>query len=251
MAWALTAWSPWKGRRGALKYMTDCMVSSPDSEGSDQAEWAGATDGRILTIKFTRPDSSNVWQFIGIYQHVAKSSNRRGRSLVRGTLEAMATQTRQDCHRVVIIGDFNAAPPGGRWGYAPWIATLAEDRIMDDWVRAVNLEEVLPGGKPIRTWIPNEGRQRASLDRVFASQADPGLMQPSVPWCQPLIVFDHALLILRIPHGQVGSGYAGACRPDRSLQSSDARWTSRNGNSSWGRGSNSFVGNYSAHGGRE
>ena len=42
-------------------------------------------------------------------------------------------------------------------------------------------------------------------------------MQLSVHWCQPLIVFGHALLILRIKHGQVDSGYAGACRPDREV----------------------------------
>jgi hypothetical protein len=69
---------------------------------------------------------------------------------------------------VAILGDFNAAPPGGRWGYSKWIATAAEDRAMNDWLRAENLTEVLYHGRmPTPTWRPSEGPQAETLDRVF------------------------------------------------------------------------------------
>ena len=195
------------------KHMTDCTVLSP--EGSALEEWVGATEGRILNIKVSRPESSDAWQFIGIYQHVAKSSNRKDRALLRDTLEGIVTKARQDGHRAIIMGDFNAAPPGGRRGYARWSATQVEDRTMEAWVRGAELTEVLCRGVPVPTWKPCEGPQQAALDRVLASHTDISLMQLAVHWCRPLGVFDHALLILRLQPGLVGTGYAGACRPDR------------------------------------
>lgn len=88
---------------------------------------------------------------------------------------------------------------------------------METWVRASALTEVAQTGKLLPTWKSNAGIQKAVLDRVFESQAISHSMMLSVIWCQPLIVFDHALLLLRIQHSSVGNGYAGACRPDREL----------------------------------
>ncbi len=40
-----------------------------------------------------------------------------------------------------------------------WSAAAREDRTMADWVRAANLTEVFPRGKPTPTWKPSEGPQ--------------------------------------------------------------------------------------------
>jgi len=86
---------------------------------------------------------------------------------------------------------------------------------MSDWVETTGLTEVLPQGKPTPTWKPSEGPQKAMLDRVFLTRNDLPSLELSVQWHYPLLIFDHALLILRIQHSLIGTGYAGACRPDR------------------------------------
>ena len=79
---------------------------------------------------------------------------------------------------------------------------------MTDWVDKSNLIEVLQRGKPTSTWKPSEGPQSAALDRVFVSRDELPQLELSVHWHCPLIVFDHAVLVLRIQD-------SGACRPTR------------------------------------
>ena len=91
---------------------------------------------------------------------------------------------------------------------------------MEDWVRTSDLTEISHHGGLSPTWKSNAGMQTAILDRIFVSLANSRSMELPVQWCQPLIVFDHALLLLRIHQSLAGSGYAGACRPDRVIPSS-------------------------------
>jgi len=189
-------------------YMTDCILPQ-----FDESNGARAVAGRILSFKVTRPEFPYVWQIVGIYQHVAKPSNRKARALLHETLQALTSQARQKDHRLVLLGDFNAAPPMGRWGYARWSATAKEDCIMAAWIQESQLIEVSQRGKRTATWRPSEGHQRAILDRVFISADHLCSMDLSVHWHHPMIVFDHALLILRIQNSLAGTGYAGACRP--------------------------------------
>ncbi len=84
---------------------------------------------------------------------------------------------------------------------------------MNEWVQTSGLTEVLQHGKP--TWRPNEVTKKAMLDRVFVIPDACPLPELSVQWHSPNIVFDHAVLLLRIQHSLIGTGYAGACRPDR------------------------------------
>ena len=198
-------------------HMSDCVLQYPYVLESDieKQSWMDAVDGRIQRIKITRPGSPFTWQFVGVYQHVARSSNRTARTLVRDTLRGMVDMAREDGCRMAILGDFNAAPPGGRWGYSRWSAAAREDRTMTDWMRTANLTEVLPRGKLIPTWKPSEGPQKAVLDRVLVTHDDLASLELSVRWHRPLIVFDHALLTLQIQHSLIGTGYGGACRPER------------------------------------
>ena len=200
-------------------HMSDCVLQCPYTQGSDteMRNWMEAVDGRIQRIKITRPGSPLTWQFVGVYQHVAKSSNRAARAHVRDTLRCMVNTAKQENCRMVILGDFNAAPPGGRWGYSKGSSAVKEDCAMTDWVQAANLTEVLPRGKPTPTWKPSEGPQKAALDRVLVTHDDLASLELSVRWHCPLLVFDHALLTLQIQHTLIGTGYAGACRPEREV----------------------------------
>ncbi len=76
------------------------------------------------------------------------------------------------------------------------------------------------GGKPRSTWRACVGPQSAALDRVFVSHPDLPPLDMTVLWNKPLIVFDHALILLRLPMETIGVGYAGACRPGESEVSS-------------------------------
>jgi endonuclease/exonuclease/phosphatase family metal-dependent hydrolase len=120
------------------------------------------------------------------------------RAQVRNTLQESLIMARRDGHRVLILGDFNATPPKGRWGYATGSATVREDGTMENWVHDTNLTDVFQGGKSRPTWKPSEGPQPATLDRVFVSLLDLLPITMSVKWHKSLIVFDHAMLLLRV-----------------------------------------------------
>jgi hypothetical protein len=91
---------------------------------------------------------------------------------------------------------------------------------MNEWVQARNLTEVLHQGRPPPTWKPNEGPKKAPwlLDRVVVTPEAHLSTELSVQWHSPLIIFDHAVLLLRVQHSLMEPGwseYVGACRPDR------------------------------------
>ena len=114
----------------------------------------------------------------------------------------------------MFLGDFNAAPPRGRWGYANGSRAVHEDKAMEDWILANKLTEVLPGLLPKPTWRPSEGPQLAALDRILVSQQDILPIEMLVHWSNPHTEFDHALITARLQHSISGSGFAGASRPD-------------------------------------
>ena len=86
---------------------------------------------------------------------------------------------------------------------------------MNDWITVTRLTEVFQQGVSTPTWRPSNGPKRATLNRVLVAQVDQQQVDLTVQWRSPLITFDHALLIIRIQHPLIGTGYAGACRPDR------------------------------------
>ncbi len=94
--------------------------------------------------------------------------------------------------------------------------TAGEDRHTEARIQVADLTEVLPGGKPCSTWRAGVGQQLAALDRVFVTQPDLPPLDMTVLWNMPLIVFDHALILLLLPREMIGVGYAGACRPGES-----------------------------------
>jgi hypothetical protein len=87
---------------------------------------------------------------------------------VLATLNNLTTEASAKGHQVAILGDFNAAPPGGRWGYSKWSVAAKEDQAMTDWIIKTHLTEVFQG-RPTCTWRPSDGLQRSALDRVLIS----------------------------------------------------------------------------------
>ena len=178
--------------------------------------WEAAVGGRVLNIKISRPDLPSTWHIIGVYQHVAKKANLSMREQVWNTLQGIVTTAKRAGHQSLLVGDFNAAPQGGRWGYAHGSATAGEDHHTEARIQEAGLTEILPGGRPCSTWRACVGSQSAALDRVFVTQPDLPPLDMTVLWHMPMIVFDHALILLRLPREMLGVGYAGACRPGES-----------------------------------
>ena len=92
----------------------------------DVEQWHLAVDGRILGLTLTRPGMSAQLQVIGVNQHVASDENAQ----LRGILLSTLAHTKEDMlgkgGPFVCLGDFNAAPEGGRWGYSGPHSTPSE-----------------------------------------------------------------------------------------------------------------------------
>jgi hypothetical protein len=71
------------------KYITDCTIT-PLSH-VNKTDWEAAVAGRVLRLQITRPGVPSTWEFIGVYQHVARSANRTARTILRETLGAALT----------------------------------------------------------------------------------------------------------------------------------------------------------------
>jgi hypothetical protein len=54
-----------------------------------------------------------------------------------------------------------------------------------------------------------KARKKAMLDRVFVAPDAYPLPELSVQWHSPDIIIDHAVLLIRIQHSRIRTGYAG------------------------------------------
>jgi hypothetical protein len=85
----------------------------------DRAAWNEAVGGRLLLLEMTQPDIGGRTWLLGFNQHVAANDRISARGIVLATLAHITHQASVlDC-RLVLLGDANAAPSGGRWGYSP------------------------------------------------------------------------------------------------------------------------------------
>ena len=183
-----------------------CSLAKHSTEGQSPQAWEAAVGGRILHIKITRPDLPFTWHIIGIYLHDAKNVNRAVWAQLWNALQVIVTTAKQGRHRSLLVGDFNAAPQAGRRGYARGSTTAGEDCITDTRIQGAGRTEVFQGGKPRSTWRACVGPQSAALDRVFVSHPDLPPLDMTVLWNKPLIVFDHALILLRLSRETIGVG---------------------------------------------
>ncbi len=76
-------------------HLTDCVIQRLETSrlGISQQEWTKpeVIDGRKQCLKVTLPGSSYTWKFVAVYQHVARSTNRKARSLMRSTVNELVT----------------------------------------------------------------------------------------------------------------------------------------------------------------
>ena len=110
----------------------------------------------------------------------------------------------------MFLGDFNAAPPNGRYAYAKWSSAAKEDTSMDAWMCTAGRIDILSRAQPQPTWKEFEGPQDAALDRVLMPRDSALSLNMQIHWPQPSQGFDHALIVTRLHHSIAGIGFAGA-----------------------------------------
>ncbi len=116
---------------------------------------------------------------------------------------------------VLLLGDVNSAPTsiGGWWGYSNTNhALLQADRIMQGWVNRASLTEVSHEAL-LATWKLNLEQKSAVLDRAFLFTQDAQLARLQIHWTECSMLFDHAAILINLPHSVAGTGFAGACLP--------------------------------------
>ena len=180
-------------------------------EGHDKDEWSKTVAGRVMQLQLSRAECPHTWQLVGLYQYVAASKHYQSREVILSTMETILTRAKESSHRVLLIGDVNSAPTGGRWGYSPSNRLAKLDREMCEWVSSHGCREI-QGVKLQATWAMCQDVQRAALDRAFIHPAQEPSSSLTVAWNR--VMFDHALIAVRLPHATAGIGYAGACRPE-------------------------------------
>jgi hypothetical protein len=156
----------------------------------------------------------STWEFIAVYQHVAKSANRAARTLLRETLGAALNVAKSENKRVMFVGDFNAAPAGGRCCYAERSCAAREDKGMDVWMCLTGLINVLSIAGPQHTWRSFEGPKAATLDRVLMLPGEAHSAPVQICWSKHSQVFDHAMIVTRLHYSTAGIGFAGASHLD-------------------------------------
>ena len=194
----------------AAKFIQKLEIPCPP--GMDRNSWSAAVNGRILLLEMNQPDAeSRVW-FVGFNQHVAADDRLSARDMVLSTLAHISTQAQERGWRLVLLGDANAAPAGGRWGYSPGTKTRAADQQMNDWASRLRLREIL--SSPTKaTWKACLITKQAILDRAWVYPPALTTSNLSVQWAVTQPVFDHAMISIRLAHTVAGLGFAGACRP--------------------------------------
>ena len=114
--------------------------------------------------------------------------------------------------RLALIGDMNAAPEGGLWGYSLQSKTREADRLTLEWAHQCGLKEV-PNIQRHATWKACLHQRKAILDRAWVSPPDLQVSSLSVQWNTSQPIVDHAMIMFRLPRTAAGLRYAGACRP--------------------------------------
>ena len=193
------------------------QLEVPCPPGLDQAQWASVVQGRILLLQLTRPELPHTWWFVGLYQYVVSEATEQARNLIFKTLGHIKMLAAASGHYLIIAGDANAAPAGGRWGYSISSRTWKADEQVAMWLQDVELGEV-QNWPPKATWRACLCVREAVLDRAWVYPTNLPISQLYVFWAPDRHIFDHAMILLRLPQSAAGIGYAGACRPLRQAQ---------------------------------
>ena len=110
--------------------------------GIDDEQLSAAVGGRLLGLKLFRPEISGPLFLLGMNQHVVRDSSIALRSILLQTVVNMKTLAQACRGWFALIGDMNAAPDGGRWGYSSRSKTHEDDRLNLEWSHQCGLKEV-------------------------------------------------------------------------------------------------------------
>ena len=194
----------------AAKYTSKIpLVKPPDV---DEVQWHLAVEGRVFGLTLARPGMPEPISLIGVNQHTASDNNAHLRSILLSTLSLTKDRLPSTSRRLICLGDFNAAPEGGRWGYSRNSKTRQADQLTSDWASHNRLQEV-PSSQLKATWRACLHPKKAALDRAWVSPMDLPTSPLVIQWADSQPVFDHAMILLRLPKAVAGIGYAGASRP--------------------------------------
>jgi len=195
------------------------VLRPPDAP---ESEWEEAVSGRIFLLQIKKPFGNVTWWVVGIYQHVANAGNARKRTLLLRCLADIAERAQRENCYLLLIGDANAAPDGGRWHCRPRSSLYASDAEIIEWARKLVLRET-PQIKLTPTWKACMRSCSAVLDRALHLPASLQLSSAHALWADRSAV-DHALVYVDLPLAQAGIGFAGACRgSERDNRSSRVR----------------------------
>ena len=204
----------------AARYIRQMEVVCPPEIAGEQ--WSLAVPGRILHLEFDHPDCERRVWFVGLNQHVAAGDRVHARDMVLATLKHITILAKDQGLRLIILGDANSAPEGGRWGYSQHSKTRAADLQTTVWLSQTPLREV--SASPLQaTWKACLQSRKATLDRAWIFPDNLPVSDLRVSWAGVQPVFDHAMILLRLPHTVAGMGFAGACRPLRQPVSDRSR----------------------------
>jgi len=196
----------------AARYIKQIDATCPPEMDRDQ--WLLAVPGRILHLELDHPDCERRVWLVGLNQHIAAKDRVQAREMVLATLKHITIQASDQGLRLIILGDANSAPEGGRWGYLRHSKTRDADLQMSTWLSQTSLREIFPSS-PQATWKACLLPRKATLDRAWVFPANLPVSDLRVTWAEMQPVFDHAMISLRLPHTVAGMGFAGACRPQR------------------------------------
>ena len=176
-----------------------------------EPHWRAAVDGRVLHLQIKRPLAPKVWWIVGIYQHVAKAANAEKRKILFRCLEDIRARAERDGCCLVVLGDVNAAPLGGRWRGERQAPPREPDVPTMRWASRQGLTEVQQ--RQVQpTWKASLRGSKAWLDRVWYYPVSLGISDLEVRWSKVDTLFDHALVMVRLPRVLAGVGFAGASR---------------------------------------
>ena len=109
---------------------------------------------------------------LGVNQHVGDSNAAHRRALLQ-TVAHMHTLALASGGLFALLGNMNAAPEGGRWGYSLHsnLKTREADRLTLEWAHQCVLKEV-PNIQRHATWKASLHPRKAILDRAWVSPPD-------------------------------------------------------------------------------
>ena len=141
----------------------------------------------------------------------SKAANAEKRRILFRCLEDIRTRAARDNCCLTVLGDANAAPQGGRWRGERQTPLREPDVTTLRCAKSQGFTEV-PQREAEPTWRASLRGCKAWIDRAWYYPATLAIGELEVRWPEVATLFDHALVMIRLPRTLAGVGFAGASR---------------------------------------